>query len=385
MSSSLRSQEPTASRRAEGSIRFATFNISFYRKSEGELKKELQEKPESAQPRKVAEIIQRVRPDVLLLNEFDYDKNGEALAAFQKNFLEVAQGEQAPIKYPYSYVGPVNTGVDTKIDLDGDGKTGTGNDCYGFGRYPGQYGMAILSRYPIDQDNVRTFQRFRWTDMPNHQMPFKVGTQDPYYSDEAIEVFRLSSKSHWDVPIKLNNQDSIHFLVAHPTPPVFDQEEDRNGRRNHDEIRMFADYVTPDKADYLYDDQGGRGGLAAGVKFVIAGDMNADPNDGDSSMSAANQLTEHPLINHSIDPSSSGGAHYAKSQGGKNLEHKGPANTDTGDFGDSNVGNLRIDYCLPSKNLELIQAGVFWPKPGEPGAKLINASDHRMVWIDLKK
>jgi len=30
----------------------------------------------------------------------------------------------------------------------------------------------------------------------------------------------------------------IHILASHPTPPVFDGVEDRNGRRNHDEIRL---------------------------------------------------------------------------------------------------------------------------------------------------
>ena len=31
---------------------------------------------------------------------------------------------------------------------------------------------------------------------------------------------------------------------AIPTPPAFDGEEDRNGRRNHDEIRFWVDYVS---------------------------------------------------------------------------------------------------------------------------------------------
>ena len=57
-------------------------------------------------------------------------------------------------------------------------------------------------------------------------------------------MFRLSSKSHWDVPIRIG-RETVHFLVSHPTPPVFDGPEDRNGTRNHDEIRFWADYVGP--------------------------------------------------------------------------------------------------------------------------------------------
>ena len=49
------------------------------------------------------------------------------------------------------------------------------------------------------------------------------------------------------------------LLVAHPTPPVFDGPEDRNGRRNFDEIPLLGDYVTG-RSGYIYDDDGGRGG-----------------------------------------------------------------------------------------------------------------------------
>ena len=113
------------------------------------------------------------------------------------------------------------------------------------------------------------------------------------------------------------------FLVAHPTPPVFDKAEDRNGRRNHDEIRIFTDYITPGKADYLYDDKGVKGGLPAGSRFVIAGDMNSDPHDGDSDLKAAEQMTKHPLINHQHTPQSEGGTFAAAKQGLKNLKHTG--------------------------------------------------------------
>lgn len=364
-------------------VRFATFNVSMYREQAGQLVSELSGDEVLDQPQKIAEIIQRVRPDVLLLNEFDYDRNGEAIAAFRKQYLEVAQNDQAPIVYPYMFAAPANTGVDSEVDLDDDGKTGTPNDCFGFGRHPGQYGMVVLSRFPIERNRVRTFQRFLWKDMPGNLMPVKPGTSEPYYSESARKIFRLSSKSHWDVPIKVKDQ-TIHMLAAHPTPPVFDGDEDRNGRRNHDEIRLLADYVSPGKAGYLYDDQGHKGGLAPDASFVIVGDLNADPVDGDSSQAAAKQLTEHPRINHTITPSSAGGSHFAKVQGQQNDLHQGPAKFDTGDFRDSSVGNLRLDYCLPSKDLSVRSAGVYWPTPDQPGYEAVTATDHRMVWIDIE-
>lgn len=63
----------------------------------------------------------------------------------------------------------------------------------------------------------------------------------------GLQVLRLSSKSHWDVPIDIPLGDGVtqrvHMLLHHPTPPAFDGQEGRNLRRNHDEIRLFADYV----------------------------------------------------------------------------------------------------------------------------------------------
>ncbi len=365
-------------------VRFATFNTSLYRSESGGLIKDLQDES-NEQAKKGAKILQLTRPDVLLLNEFDYDEDGQAAGLFFQNFLARSQGGSNPLVYEYAYFAPVNTGVDSGMDLDGDGKkSGTENDAYGYGKHPGQYGMLVLSRYPILQNELRTFQKFLWKDMPDHEWPVDPGTGEPYYSDEVKESFRLSSKSHWDVPVLVDGK-IIHFLVSHPTPPVFDQEEDRNGCRNHDEIRMWADYVDAKKGGYLYDDQGMKGALPFGSRFVIAGDLNADPTDGDSRNSAATLLTRHPMINNDFVPKSQGGIETAKRDGGRNGEHKGDAACDTGDFNDESVGNLRIDYVLPSRNLEVIDSGVFWPASEEEGAELVDASDHRLVWIDIRK
>ena len=59
-------------------VRFASFNISFYRSEAGQLKRELSD-GNSKNPKKIAEIIQRIRPDVILLNEFDYDAAGKGI------------------------------------------------------------------------------------------------------------------------------------------------------------------------------------------------------------------------------------------------------------------------------------------------------------------
>ena len=376
-------------------LRVATYNASLNRASQGQLATDLAT-GNNAQAKQVAEILQRVRPDVVLINEFDYDPANPSLARdrFHNNYLAVAQNGQTPLNYPYRYAAPSNTGVASQFDLDNNGFANTtvppanastavkdnyGDDCFGFGWFPGQYSFAIYSRFPFDLTTIRTFQSFKWKDMPGAVFP------PGWYSDSELEVFRLSSKNHIDVQIQVKPGQILHLLASHPTPPSFDGAEDRNGRRNHDEIRFWADYISD--RSYIYDDLGGVGGLSAALgdqRFVILGDLNADPVDGDSFQGAVNQLRTHPLVNVSVDPSSPGGPQQSTLQGGRNTAHVGNPAYDTADFNDSSVGNLRVDHLLPSKaGFTITNAGVFWPLNNDPTFPLVSASDHRLVWMDL--
>ncbi len=390
---------------AHPTARFATFNASLNRTMAGELINNLSAPYDGTDPSSsvedrrrwqaanVAEVIQRTRPDVLLINEFDYDAGGEAIAGFQANYLGVSQNGAEPISYPFVFNAESNTGIPSGVDLDNSGTVGGPNDAYGFGIYPGQFGMVVLSMYPIDLDAARTFQTFLWKDMPGNLIP------TDFYSDAATDVLRLSSKSHWDVPIEVPSErgaQTVHFLVSHPTPPVFDGPEDRNGKRNHDEIRFWADYVRPNLSGYIYDDDGRYGGLSGDARFVIAGDQNADPLDGDSVAAAIDQLLENPKISDPA-PSSLGGVEAAL-QGGANDAHIGDPAFDTADFADGAPGNLRVDYVLPSKRLGVAGTSVFWPPLDDELSRLTGVfdfgqflqdgigyptSDHRMVWADI--
>ncbi|MER5217605.1 endonuclease/exonuclease/phosphatase family protein [Streptomyces sp. NPDC002838] len=380
----------SATGRPSRTVRFATFNASLNRSTQGALITDLST-PDNAQARNVAETIQRVDPDVLLVNEFDYDDRGTAAGLFLRDYLAVGQNGAKPIRFPYHFTGPVNTGVASGVDLDGKngavttpGSDAYGQDAFGYGWFPGQYGMLVLSKFPIDTRAVRTFQHFLWKDMPDHVMP------EGYYGDAARSVLRLSSKSHWDVPVRVGHE-TVHFLVSHPTPPTFDGPEDRNGRRNHDEIRLWADYIGGRRRGaYLYDDKGRRGGLRPGARFVIAGDLNADPYDGDSYDHAVRLLLDHPAVRlPATPPASAGGVEAARLQGGANASHQGNPAYDTSDFGDSAPGNLRVDHVIPSKGLVPGANGVFWPTSDDPLYRLVGngttvpTSDHRLVWQDI--
>jgi hypothetical protein len=384
-------------------IRFATFNASLNRNEAGQLRSDLLEPFDPAAPpgtlkdrrqqaANVAEIIQRVRPEVLLINEFDFDVGAARL--FQANYLSIGQSGAEPIRYPYGFIAPSNTGIPSGFDLNDNGSVGDPDDAFGFGFFPGQFGMLVLSQHPIRMGEVRTFQMFLWKDMPGHLIP------TDFYDAAEVAVLRLSSKSHWDLPIEIGGQ-VVHFLVSHPTPPVFDGPEDRNGRRNHDEIRFWADYVQPGRRSrYIYDDRGVTGGLASGARFVIAGDQNADPLDGDSVAGAADLLLDSPFIDDGFVPTSEGGPEAAALQGGANATHRGDPRFDTADFADVSStapppGNLRVDYVLPSKRgLKAVDGLVFWPRRSDPLFRLTGeftpslpggfpSSDHRLVALDV--
>ncbi|MEQ8935235.1 MAG: endonuclease/exonuclease/phosphatase family protein, partial [Amphiplicatus sp.] len=190
-------------------LRVATFNAYLNRPVEGQLIEDLSG-PDNPQAKAVAEIIQRAAPDILLLQEVDYDVGARAVALFQEKYLSVSQNGAAPAAYPYVFLGATNTGLASGHDLDRDGAvTSTpgsrayGGDAFGYGDFPGQYGMVLLSKHPIDEAGVRTFQRFLWKDMPGAMLPDDPATpaQADWYSPETLADFRLSSKSHWDVPI----------------------------------------------------------------------------------------------------------------------------------------------------------------------------------------
>ena len=159
-------------------IRFASFNAFLNRSTEGELITDLST-PDDTQAQAVAEIIQRTRPDVVLINEFDFDADGTGIQLFQDNYLSVAQAEDVEaIAYPYIYNAPSNTGVAAGFDFDNNGEVATepgsvayGNDSFGFGFFPGQFAQVLLSQHPIVEEDVRTFQNFLWRDMPGALLP----------------------------------------------------------------------------------------------------------------------------------------------------------------------------------------------------------------------
>lgn len=341
-------------------MRIATYNVDLSRKGPGLLLRDILS-GKDRQVMAVTDVIAGAAPDVILLTGFDYDLDGLALSALADR-LSALDAE-----YPYRFALRPNTGRATGLDLDGDGKTGGPGDSQGYGRFAGADGMAILSRLPIVEEDVADYSDTLWRDLPGALIG---GAGLP---EEVMEVQRLSTTGHWAVPVVLPDGAQLTLLCWYATPPVFDGPEDRNGRRNHDEAAFWTRLLD--------------GALAAPAPkppMVLLGDVNLDPVDGDGRPEALLSLLSDQRFLDPL-PTSAGGA-QAAIQVGANQTHRGDPSLDTADWPDDpGPGNLRVDYVLPSADLQVSGSGISWPAPEEPGAEVASAaSRHRLVWVDIE-
>lgn len=324
-------------------LRIATFSPDLGRRGPGLLYRDMLG-GKDAQIAAVVAVIARADPDLLLLTGIDWDYDNLALKELARLLSAAGAG------YPHHYASRPNSGMDSGLDLDQNGRLGTADDAQGFGFFTGQDGMAVLSRHPLGP--VTDYSAFLWRDLEGNLMP----PAPP----EITAAQRLSSVAHWDLPVEIAGR-SLHLLAYSATPPVFDGPEDRNGRRNHDETAFWRDRLPE-------------------APFVLLGNANLDINDSEGrpeALAALLSTLQDPL------PQSAGGKAYP--QNGANSRHKGDPALDTANWPAADgPGNMRVDYVLPAQGLRILDAGVLWPDPQDDFAKTVEAaSRHRLVWVDL--
>ena len=286
---------------------------------------------------------------MLLLTDVDHDHDGLALAALADR-----------AGYPHAFAAPSNAGEPTGLDLDGNGRTGEARDAQGYGRFPGDSALAVLSRWPVTL--VQDHTALLWRDLPGAALP-----DAPLWTEEVAAIQRLSSTSHWVLSV-----DAPGGLVTigafSATPPVFDGPEDRNGLRNAGEVRFWSAWLDGDFGPVPED-------------VVLMGNAQLDPVDGEGRHEAIAALLSDPRLQ---DPApASAGAALAADKG-----HAGDPALDTVDW--EGPGNLRVGYVLPDAGWTVTGAGVFWPAPDTEGAALLGpdglaAGPHRLVWVDIAR
>lgn len=328
-------------------LRVATWNVEMDRAGPGLLVRDLT-RGEDPQIASVVSGLVALEADIVVLTGVDYDLGGVALTLLADRLAA------AGLSYPHRFVWRPNTGMQTGFDVDGNGRLGDPRDAQGYGLFSGQGGMAVLSRLPLDLEAARDHSGYLWRDLPGAMLPLGM-------EPGLLAVQRPASTGFWDLPV-LTEAGPLHLLVWHATPPVFDGPEDRNGKRNHDEAAFWGHYL--DGAVPMPPPEG---------PFVLLGDANLDPADGDGLPGGIGGLLGHPALQ---DPAPLG------THGRVEPAHKGDPALDTALFPD--IGGLRLDYVLPSANLRVVASGVLWPPATDPlAADLILASRHYPVWVDI--
>ncbi|MPL60946.1 hypothetical protein SDC9_06511 [bioreactor metagenome] len=310
------------------SLRLATWDAGLSRRGPGLLLSDI----DKGDPQVAAAValIAGVRPDVLLLTGFDWDHDGMALAAF------AAALKAAGLAYPHRYAPRPNAGMQSGLDLDGNGRTGEPRDAQGYGRFTGQSGMALLSRLPLRTEAARDFSAFLWAALPGSLI------DGAGLAPEVRAVQRLSATGHWDVPVVLPSGRDLHLLAFAATPPLFDGPEDRNGRRNRDEAAFWLRYLD-----------GALPEPPPPAPFAILGDADLDPARGEGRRDALAALLSDPRLQ---DP-----------------QPAGVRGTATAVYG----APLRLDYILPSADLRVTGAAVVWPDGPDEAAR------RALVWVDI--
>ncbi|WP_438990755.1 endonuclease/exonuclease/phosphatase family protein [Lentibacter sp.] len=343
-------------------LRIAFFSAGLSRKGPGLLLRDIWR--EEAQVLATRDVIARIDPDILVLSDVDYDAELAALRAFADLLAKTV----AP--YPHAFAQRPNTGWATGLDMDGDGRLGGPRDAQGFGYFAGQGGLAVLSRFPIDDARLQDFSALLWRDLPDALLPTHASGK-AFPSDAARAAQRLSTTAHWSLPVTLPS-GPLTLLISQATPPVFDGPEDQNGKRNHDENALWLHHIE------------GRLGTPPSGPFLLAFGANLDPADGAGRREVMQRLLTHPALQ---DPRpKSAGAALEPTPG-----QRGDPALDTADWTDPTPetfgpGNMRVDFLLPSADILVTDAGVFWPPPASHDHTLaLSASRHRLVWIEIRQ
>lgn len=326
-------------------LRIATYNADLSAPGPGLLLQDLA-KGGTPQQQAAAQVVANLDADVLLLTGIDFDLEGRALAAFADL---VAQNG---LRYPHLMPLRPNTGIPTGLDLNGNGQLAEARDAMGWGRFPGEGGMAVLSRLPIGPD-IRDLSGFLWADLPGNLMPD---------TDPARAVQRLATTGQYEVPLLLPGGGTLRLLAYYASPPVFDGPEDRNGRRNHDETAFWLRFLAGELPI-----------KPPAPPFVLLGQPNLDPLDGEGRADAIRALLANPLLQ-DLAPKGNHGRLEPKQRGDPAL--------DTVLY--DGIGGLRVEQVLPSSDLTVTASGVLWPPDRDQmAATLATASRHRPLWVEV--
>ncbi|SDK14283.1 Endonuclease/Exonuclease/phosphatase family protein [Ferrimonas sediminum] len=399
-------------------IRFATYHADM---EFSDYNQALSETGSGNEPRlqNVAEVIQRARPDVLLVTGFsgadglggeEYRKR--ALELFVSEYLNQAQDPDLDaVSYPYLYLANSNSGIPVLDDLNKDGSApGTlPFDAKGYGHYAGEKSFALLSRYALDENNVRTYRQLEWKRVPtaDGQQKPQDGSGNDWFASETWNSLPLMDTNFVDIPMKLPDGRIVQLLATYLGEPAEVDASNRAYMRNRAQVEFVADYISQDYNSYIVnDDDNSRrvtGGYDSSRPFVLMGNFYND-HEGAWALGAdgapsyrADSAAMRTLVNSSTlhrftgvnweAPTSAAGVDYAQTTAST---HSMPGII-------TGLNALRNDYIMLEQQLKFVDQGIVWAQLGDDGealfyrnngqGQMVNdpqaSSSHRLVWMDV--
>lgn len=371
-------------------MRIATFNV-------GDLRTTDLRDANNLRAGKLAEVIQGVDADVLVLTNInrdlrgvsgtsEFDPEGVNAERLEETFIAVPQGPGEPIAYQ-TYMPTVNSGRLSRRDLDQNGQrvtryltpagskddgsppepdpraTSYALDAWGFGEFPGQRGMALLVRegWAFNPADVRTFTDFRWASVPSASRPrARAGTGD-YYDFADWQEIPLFQSTMFLAPITPPSGKRFWVAALYAGPTTGDLADNRSYFRRLDEVRALGDLV--DGAAYLQDDSFNP--VPPEVlkePVVVLADLGIDPTEPPVETNPAARLLAHERFDASPAPV----ADVARPT-------LGPA--------DSARDGGRRDFVLIDNRLRVEDAGVYRTLPSDTVAF---PSDRFPVWVEVR-
>lgn len=232
---------------------------------------------ENLQIKEVKAVLKDYEPDLLFINELQYDIPGSPNNNYMSEGINLDNLKNLlGLKNRYISFYPANTGKKAKKNSNGEYYADPNTpgarelaDQVNFGTIPHQYSSGLISKYPIVQENVIT--DLKWKDFNRNIDLSKFKAADGNELPRDMELF---DKNFLDVTIDIKGKE-IHVIVLHTVPAYhFGNKNSPNYFRNRDQLRFLEWYLTG-KTDIDVD--------LINIKpinnetFIAAGDWNVDP------------------------------------------------------------------------------------------------------------
>lgn len=253
---------------SQTSLRVATIDANLTADAPGKLNENLMG-ASNLQAGHVADSIAQSNADVVVLTDMDADQG--ALDTFRDQYLNNTEDDRPDVDYQYSYLAVGSKGLQSGADLNADGVIGGAQDAWGQGEFEEQGSVVVLSKYPVDEDQITAVSKLKWQDVANDQLHH---TKLDGVLAASIPVM---STGLWDIPIEYRGQ-RVHVVATQTEPEG--QDQDLAAARQSDELKVVSDYLAG--KDYVHIDEGRQAKGVGDEKFVIAGALNRQETGGES-------------------------------------------------------------------------------------------------------